>query len=43
MVACERWSFTRGSNYRALTEKILVFCIGGPTWRFDCIKNGVLG
>ena len=28
-VACERWSFTRGSNYRALTGKNLVFWIGG--------------
>ena len=24
-VAYERWSFTRDSNYKALTEKILVF------------------
>ena len=28
-VAYERWSFTRGSNYRALTGKNLVFWIGG--------------
>ena len=27
------WSFTRGSNCKALTGKILVFCIGG---RFLC-------
>ena len=29
-VALKRWSFVRGSNYRALTGKILVFYIGGP-------------
>ena len=28
-VAYRRWSFTRGSNCKALTGKILVFCIGG--------------
>ena len=27
-VAYRRWSFTRGSNYKALTGKILVFWIG---------------
>ena len=26
----ERWSFTRGSNYRALTGKIKVFLDGWP-------------
>lgn len=30
--AYERWSFTRGSNYRAATEKILMFCISGHLW-----------
>ena len=29
VVAYRRWSFTRGSNCKALTGKILVFCIGG--------------
>ena len=29
VVAYRRWSFTRGSNCNALTEKILVFWIGG--------------
>ena len=28
-VANKRWSFTRGSNYRALIRKNLVFWIGG--------------
>ena len=27
--AYRRWSFTRGSNCKALTEKVLVFWIGG--------------
>ena len=27
-VTYERWSFMRGSNYGALTEKNLVFCTG---------------
>ena len=27
-----RWSFTRGSNCKALTERILVFWIGGRLW-----------
>ena len=47
-VACKRWSFSRASIYRALTEKIFVVWIqgrleedvvynrGGRTWRFDC-------
>ena len=30
-VAYVRWSFTRSSNYRALTGKHLVFWIGGRT------------
>ena len=25
----KRWSFTRSSNYRALTDKVLVFWING--------------
>ena len=29
VVAYRRWSFTTGSTYNALTEKILVFWIGG--------------
>ena len=32
VVAYERWSFTRGSKYRALTGKNLVFWIGGRLW-----------
>ena len=47
-VAYKRWSFSRVSIYRALTEKILVVCKHGRleedvvynrdcrTWRFDC-------
>ena len=31
-VADRRWSFTRGSNCKALTVKILVFWIGGCLW-----------
>ena len=31
-VAYRRWSFTRGSNCKALTGKILVFWIGGRLW-----------
>ena len=31
-VAYRRWSFTIGSNCKALTGKILVFRIGGPLW-----------
>ena len=43
-VAYRRLSFTRGSNCKALTGKILAFWIGGRsltragrTWKFDCI------
>ena len=41
-VAYRSWSFTRGSNFKALTGKILVYgrltlTTGGHTWRFDCI------
>ena len=38
-VAYRRWSFTRGSNCKALTGKVLVFWIGGRTWRFDCTRK----
>ena len=31
-VAYRRWSFTRGSNCKALTGEILVFWIGGRLW-----------
>ena len=34
-VAYRKWSFTRGSNCKALTVEILVFPIGGRTRRFD--------
>ena len=30
--AYKRWSFTRGSNCKALTAKVLVFWIGGLLW-----------
>ena len=32
-VAYTRWSFTRSSNCKALTGKILVFLIGGHLWK----------
>ena len=32
VVACRRWSFTRGSNSKALTGKIVVFWTGGCLW-----------
>ena len=31
-VAYRRWSFTRGTNRKALSGKILVFWIGGRLW-----------
>ena len=31
-IAYKRWSFTRGSNWKALTGKVLVFWIGGFLW-----------
>ena len=31
-VAYWRWLFTRGSNCKALTGKVLVFWIGGHSW-----------
>ena len=31
-VAYKRWSFTRGSNCKAFTDKSLVFWIGGLLW-----------
>ena len=31
-VAYRRWSFTRGSNCKVLTGKVLVFWIGGRLW-----------
>ena len=36
-VPYRRWSLTRGSNWKALTGKVLVFWIGGHIWRFDYI------
>ena len=32
-VAHRRWSFTKGSNCKALTGKILVFQISGHLWK----------
>ena len=50
VVAYRRWSFTTGSNCKALTGKILVFWIdgriimgGGRIWRFDCIHIYLAG
>ena len=39
-VGFKRWSFTRGSNCKALTEKVLVheFWIGGLLW--DVVAHG---
>ena len=31
-VTYRRWSFTRGSNCKALTVRVLVFWIGGRLW-----------
>ena len=31
-VAYRRWLFTRGSNCKSLTGKVLVFWIGGHLW-----------
>ena len=44
-VACEKWSFTRGSIYGDLSGKLLVFQKtwslrgGGRNRRFDCISS----
>ena len=38
-VAYRRWSFTRGSNCKALTEKILLFWIGGNLWEVVAYKR----
>ena len=46
-VAYRRWSFTRVSNCRALTGKVLVFWIGGRLWevvayeRGSCMEDGL--
>ena len=32
-VAYRRWPFTRGSNCKALSGKVLVFWIGGRLWK----------
>ncbi|CAH3022420.1 unnamed protein product, partial [Porites evermanni] len=34
-----RWLFARGSNWKASTGNVLIFWIGGRTWRFNCIKD----
>ena len=47
-VAYRRWSFTRVSNCKALTGKVLVFWIGGHLWevvayeRGSCMEDGLL-
>ena len=38
-VAYRRWSFTRGSKCKALTEKILPFWIGGNLWEVVVYKR----
>ena len=45
VVTYDRWKFMRGSDYRAVTLKILLLLISGTTmgggcrWRFDCINT----
>ena len=39
-VAYRRWSFTRGSNCKALNGKVLVFWIGGLLW--EVVAHGGL-
>lgn len=41
-IAYERWAFTRGSNHKDLTEKILVFWISGHNYRRWLIREAVL-
>ena len=38
-VAYRRWSFTTGSNCKALTGKISVFWIGGHLWKVVTYKS----
>ena len=44
VVAFKRWSFTRGSNCKALTGKVLVFwiAIGGCLWEVVATAHGGL-
>ena len=39
VVAYRRWSFTRGSNCKALAGKRLVFWIGGRLWEAVAYKR----
>ena len=39
MVPYKRRSFTRGSNYKAMTGKILVFWINGRLWEVVAYKR----
>ena len=39
MVTYRRWSFMLGSNWKALTGKVLVFWIGGRLW--EVVAHGV--
>ena len=45
VVTYDRWKFMRGSDYRAVTLKILLLLISGTTmgggrrWRFDSINT----
>ena len=38
VVAYRRWLFTRGSNFKALAGKLLVFWIGGRLW--EAVAHG---
>ena len=40
-VAYERWAFTRGSNHKALTEKISVFWKSGRNYRRWLIREAI--
>ena len=39
-VPYRRWSFTRGSNCKALTGRVLVFWIGGRLGRWLLTRSG---
>ena len=39
VVAYRRWSSTRGSNFKALAGKLLVFWIGSRLWEVVAYKR----
>ena len=41
-VAYSRWSYTRCSNCKALTENVFVFWIGGPLWEVVAQKGSTV-